>query len=167
LSKVLFYSRWLNSSLQVLHLHNNHLTSLPDELAALRRLFSLVIAFNRLLSLPPVVAQMTNVRVSEVESVVIPGNQIERLSSESLVELKYAKRIDLRLNSLTLPMTETMKFTVLERLTHLDVSDNRITDLDLRSLRVLEFLNCERNSMTGIQLNGVALRTLFAANNRK
>ena len=63
-------------SLQELHLHNNHLTSLPDELTVLRRLFVLVLAFNRFVSLPPVVTRMTKPSVSEIENVILSGNEV-------------------------------------------------------------------------------------------
>jgi len=154
-------------SLRVLHVHNNHLTSLPDELVGVKCLNSLALAFNRFASLPAVAAQMTNIRLTDVECVSIAGNNIEKLTSVDLAEMKYARRADLRLNSLTLPTTDTLKFTVLERLTHLNVSDNRIKELDLHSLRMLEYLNCERNAMTSLHLNGATLRTLFAADNSK
>lgn len=155
------------SSLQALHIHNNHLTMLPDQMTQLRRLFILVLAFNRFASLPPVVAQMTNVRYSEVENIIMAGNQIEKISSETLMEMKYVKKLDLRLNQLVLPTTETMKFTILEHLTHLDIRDNQVTELDIRAIKTLEFLNCERNAMASLQLNGTALKFLFAGSNCK
>lgn len=157
----------VNCSLQVFHLHNNHLTTLPDQLVALHRLRSLAIPFNRFITLPAVAAQMTHVLVSDVEAVSLAGNSIERLSSDALTELKYTKRLDLRLNELTLPPTDTLKFVVLERLSHLDVRDNHISELDLRVLRSLECLNCERNSMVSLRLNGTSLRNLAAAGNRE
>ena len=123
-------------SLQALHVHNNHLTCLPDELVSLRKLFILVLAFNRFSVLPPVVAQMTNVRISEVENIIMAGNDIDKIPSETLMEMKYVKKVDLRMNQLTLSPTETMKFTVLEHLTHLDIRDNQVTDLDIRALRL-------------------------------
>ena len=153
--------------LQVLHLHNNHVTTLPESLVALHRLSSLAIPFNRFITLPLVAAQMTHVQVSDVETVSLAGNNIERLSSDELTELKYTKRLDLRLNELTLPTIDTLKFVVLDRLTHLDVRDNRISELDLRILRSLEYLNCERNSVVSLHLNGTSLRILAAAGNRE
>jgi PH domain/leucine-rich repeat-containing protein phosphatase len=72
--------------------------------------------------------------VFQAENIVLEGNQITRVSSEILVEMKYVKKVDLRLNQLTLPSTETLKFSVLEHLTHLDIRDNRVTELDLRSV---------------------------------
>jgi len=131
----------------------------------LRKLFILVLAFNRFVSLPPVVAQITNVRNSEVENIIMAGNQIEKISSEALMEMKYVKKVDLRMNQLVLPNTETMKFSILEHLTHLDIRDNRVTELDLRSLKSLEYLSCERNTMLSLQLNGTSLKNLFASCN--
>jgi PH domain/leucine-rich repeat-containing protein phosphatase len=132
---------------------------------SLRKLFILVLAFNRFTSLPPVVAQMTNVRTSEVENIIMAGNEIDHIPSETLMEMKYVKKVDLRMNQLTLNATETMKLTVLEHLTHLDIRDNQVTDLDLRSLRTLEYLNVERNDMVSLQANGMSMKTLFASHN--
>lgn len=154
-------------SLKALHIHNNHLTVVPEQLLQLRCLFVLVLAFNRFASLPPVVAQMTNVRYSEVENIIMAGNQIEKISSETLVEMKHVKRLDLRLNQLILPTTETMKFTILEHLSHLDIRDNQVVDLDIRVIRTLEYLNCERNAISSLHLNGTSLKYLFAASNCK
>lgn len=92
---------------------------------------------------------------------------MEKLSVEVLSKMKYVKKVDLRMNQLTLPPSETMKFTMLEHITHLDIRDNRIGDLDIRALKVLEYLNCERNEMTTLQINGTALKNLFANHNGK
>jgi len=151
----------------VLHLHNNHLTTLPESLVGLCRLSSLAVPFNRFMTLPLVTAQMTHVQVSDVEVVSLAGNNIERLSSDELTQLKYTKHLDLRLNELTLPTIDTLKFAVLEHLTHLDVRDNRISELDLHVLRTLEHLNCERNCVVSLHLNGTSLRILAAASNRE
>jgi PH domain/leucine-rich repeat-containing protein phosphatase len=40
-----------------------------------------------------------------------------------------------------------------------------VPELDIRPLRTLEYLNVERNGMTSLQLNGIALKNLFAAYN--
>ena len=58
-----------------------------------------------------------------------------------------------------------MKFTALEHLTHLDIRDNDITELDIRAIRTIEYLNVERNSMVSLQVNGMQLKNLFAAQN--
>ena len=81
--------------------------------------------------------------------------------------MKHVKKVDFRMNKLTLAPSETMKFTVLEHLTHLDVRDNMVDDLDIRSVRTLEYLNCERNQMTNLQIHGAQLKTLHAAYNSK
>lgn len=110
---------------------------------------------------------MTNVRYSEVENIIMAGNQIERISSETLIEMKYVKKLDLRLNQLALTTVETMKYTILEHLTHLDIRDNQVIDFDSRPIKTLEYLNCERNAMTSLHLNGTSLKFLFASSNCK
>ena len=75
------------------------------------------------------------------------------------------KKVDFRMNLLTLSPAETAKFVSLEHLTHLDIRDNCIRELDIRMLRTLEYLNVERNEMSILQLNGMALKNIFAAYN--
>lgn len=77
----------------------------------------------------------------------------------------YDLKIDLRMNSLTLAATETLHMSVLEQLTHLDIRLNNVTELDLRSLRCLEYLNVERNRLHTLHLNGDHIKTVFSAHN--
>ena len=95
------------------------------------------------------------------------GNKVEKLPHEVLCRMQHTKKIDLRMNSLSLLPSEMAKFHFLELVTHLDVRDNQIRDLDVRSLKSLEYLNCERNGMLGLQVNGSSLKNLYAANNGK
>ena len=152
-------------SLQALHVHNNQLTSLPLELTSLSRLFVLVLAFNRFESLPEVVAAMTDVRVSEVENVIMAGNRVTSLPPETIAKLKYVKKLDLRMNQLSLPAAETSRFTSFEHLTHMDLRNNVIEELDVRGVRTVEYLNVENNLITSLMVNGAQLKNLFAANN--
>lgn len=155
-------------NLQALHLHNNLLRHLPDNLTTMNRLFILVLAFNKFNQLPPAVAALTDVRISDVEKVIMAGNQISKLSNEAILKkLRFAKVMDLRLNRLQLHASETFKFHVLEQLTHLDIRDNYVTDLNLRCVKGLQSLHCERNRMSNLQLCGNCLKEVFASNNSK
>jgi len=69
------------------------------------------------------------------------------------------------MNNLTLPVTETQHMSAMEQLTHLDLRMNNIKELDLRSLKSLEYLNVERNDIHSLQLNGSQMKTIFAAHN--
>ena len=80
-------------SLQALHIHNNHLKDLPDDLVGLRKLFILVLAFNRFEKIPPVAAQMTDVRISDVENIIMAGNSIKEFPPELTTKMKYAKKV--------------------------------------------------------------------------
>ena len=99
------------------------------------------------------------------ENIIMAGNEIENLSADVLTKMKYVKKVDFRMNKLTLTSVETLKLTALEHLSHLDIRDNNIPELDIRPLRTLEYLNVERNGMTSLQLNGMALKNLFAGYN--
>ena len=59
-------------------MHNNHLSSLPDDLTLLRRLFVLVLAFNRFDKMPSVLTGMTEDNTSEIENIILAGNQVLR-----------------------------------------------------------------------------------------
>lgn len=152
-------------SLQALHLHNNHLTDLPMELLSLRKLFILVLAFNRFDQLPSVVCKLTDVRVSEVQNIIMAGNVITSLSHVELDEMRYVKKVDFRMNKLTLRPDVTSRLGTLEHLTHLDVRDNAVRELDLRALRTLEYLNVERNRMEHLLVPGQSMKQLLAADN--
>lgn len=49
-----------------------------------------------------------------------------------------------------------------KHITHMDLRDNQLTDLDLSSLCSLEQLHCERNQLRELTLSGFSLRTLYA-----
>lgn len=50
-------------------------------------------------------------------------------------------------------------------ITHMDLRDNQLADLDLSSLCNLEQLHCERNQLRELTLSGFSLRTLYAGSN--
>ncbi|XP_069113658.1 PH domain leucine-rich repeat-containing protein phosphatase 2-like isoform X2 [Argopecten irradians] len=154
------------TNLQMLHAHNNHLTCLPDNMWEMRSLKVIVLAFNHFTTVPDILLEShQTVFHQNLDSVIMAGNRVERLPHEILSKMRHVKKIDLRMNSLTLLPSETAKFHMLENVTHLDVRDNHIPDLDVRSLKALEYLNCERNKMHTLQINGTSLKNLLASNN--
>ena len=157
----LFY---IFSSLQMLHLHNNHLTYLPEEMSQMRNLLVLVLAFNHFTTIPSVLLNSQE-SLFRIDSLIMAGNRIEKLPHEVLSKMQHIKKIDFRMNSLALLPSEMAKFHLLELVTHLDVRDNKISDLDVRALRALEYLNCERNNIHTLQVHGAAIKTLVASNN--
>lgn len=54
-----------------------------------------------------------------------------------------------------------------QNLTHLDVSENSIESLDLSALEKLENLQCSKNQLLELTLNGAVLLSVIAGNNRK
>lgn len=151
-------------SLGVLHAHNNHLTALPDQMLQMKRLSVVVLAFNRFMNVPHAILHQED---SQIDSIIMAGNLIERLSGNVLARMKNIKKIDFRLNRLVLLPSEMAKFQTLEHVTHLDLRDNNIVDLDIRPMTSLEYFSCERNGLTSMQISGVSLKNLFAARNRK
>ena len=71
------------------------------------------------------------------------------------------------MNQLTLTPEETNKLTLLEHLTHLDIRDNKVGDINLKALKTLEYLNCGRNDISSIEINGLSLKNFFAPYNCK
>ena len=128
------------------------------------KLLVLVLAFNRFTTVPHMLLQSEESSL-RIDSLIMAGNRIEKLPHEVLNKIKHIKKIDFRMNKLTFSPNEMAKFHLLELVTHLDVRDNLITDLDVRPLRNLEYLNCERNSIHSLQVSGGAIKTLLAMNN--
>ncbi|XP_052816622.1 PH domain leucine-rich repeat-containing protein phosphatase 2-like isoform X2 [Mya arenaria] len=151
-------------NLQILHLHNNQLAYLPEEMSRMRNLLVLVLAFNHFTSIPAVLQQSTE-SLLRIDSLIMAGNRIEKLPHDVLSKIHHIKKIDFRMNRLTLTPSEMAKFHLLELVTHLDVRDNAITELDVRPLRNLEYLNCERNNIHNLQVSGCAIKTVFAMKN--
>ncbi|XP_059164436.1 uncharacterized protein LOC131947287 isoform X2 [Physella acuta] len=152
------------TNLQILHLHNNRLTSLPEELTLMKKLAVVVLAFNKFSQIPTLLLQPKQA-LFLVDSIIMAGNHITRLPPDQLAYMARTKKIDLRLNQLQIMPAETVKFQSLEHVTHVDIRDNQVTELDFRSLRCLEYLNCDRNLIKTMQLNGSALKHLYAAHN--
>ena len=150
----------------MLHLHNNHLTSLPEEMSQMRNLLVLVLAFNHFTTIPSVLL-MSQDSLLKIDSLIMAGNHLQNLPSDVLERMQHIKKIDFRMNMLVVSASEVVKFHLLELVTHLDVRDNKVSDLDVRALRALEYLNCGRNCLHTLQVNGAAIKTLVAAQNGK
>ncbi|XP_071092127.1 PH domain leucine-rich repeat-containing protein phosphatase 2-like [Haliotis cracherodii] len=153
------------ANLQALHLHNNRLSSLPEEIAQMKRLVVIVLAFNRFTFIPSVLCQSQHASY-KLDSLIMAGNQISRLPTDYLDHMTHIKKIDLRMNKLQLLPTETARFQSLDHVTHLDIRDNEIIDLDIRAIRALEYLNCERNMIRSLQINGTSLKNIFVSHNK-
>ncbi|XP_007463037.1 PREDICTED: PH domain leucine-rich repeat-containing protein phosphatase 2 isoform X2 [Lipotes vexillifer] len=145
-------------NLQTLCLDGNFLTTLPEELGNLQQLSSLGISFNNFSQIPKVYEKLTM-----LDKVVMAGNQLEVLNLEVLNCMSHVKHVDLRMNHLK-TMVENLEGN--KYITHMDLRDNQLTDLDLSSLCNLEQLHCERNQLRELTLSGFSLRTLFANSNR-
>lgn len=150
--------------LQILRLHNNHLTCLPEEMGNMKRLSVVILAFNHFTTVPQVLLRLHG-SSETMDSIIMAGNYIERLPGDLLSRMKLIKKIDFRMNRLTLLPSEIAKFQCLEFMTHLDIRDNNIQNLDIRALKGLVYLNCERNSMYTLQLSGVGLKYVYAGHN--
>nr|XP_020757494.1 PH domain leucine-rich repeat-containing protein phosphatase 2 isoform X3 [Odocoileus virginianus texanus] len=146
-------------NLQTLCLDGNFLTTLPEELGNLQQLSSLGISFNNFSQIPEVYEKLTM-----LDKVFMAGNQVEVLNLGVLNRMSHVKHVDLRMNHLKTTIIENLEGN--KYITHMDLRDNQLTDLDLSSLCNLEQLHCERNQLRELTLSGFSLRTLYANSNR-
>lgn len=128
------------------------------------KLLVLVLAFNCFTTVPHILLQLEDTTL-RIDSLIMAGNRIEKLPHDVLNKIQHIRKIDFRMNKLTFSPNEMAKFHLLELVTHLDVRDNSITDLDVRPLRSLEYLNCDRNKIHSLQVSGGAIKTLSAKRN--
>lgn len=66
---------------------------MPSEILNLKKLVILVLAFNKFHQIPSCVAQLTDVRTSECDTIIMAGNLIETVSSEVLMKLRHCKKV--------------------------------------------------------------------------
>ncbi|XP_048672922.2 PH domain leucine-rich repeat-containing protein phosphatase 2 isoform X2 [Caretta caretta] len=145
-------------SLQILCLDGNFLTSLPEELGNLQQLCSLGLSFNNFSEVPVVCEKLT-----ALDKLAMAGNQLETLNLGMLNKMSHIRYVDLRLNHLWRLSVDSLEGN--KSVTHMDLRDNRLTDLDLSFLGSLEQLHCERNQLRELTLSGFSLRALYANTN--
>lgn len=82
----------------------------------------------------------------------------------SIILGNYGVSEDMSVGKVSRNLRSTLLF---QYLTQLDVSENDIEVLDLSALDKLETLQCSRNRLKELTLNGRVLRSLIAGNNGK
>ncbi|XP_063801559.1 PH domain leucine-rich repeat-containing protein phosphatase 2 isoform X2 [Pseudophryne corroboree] len=145
-------------SLQTLNLDGNSLASLPQELGFLQQLSQLGLSFNDLSSIPKVYEKLVS-----VEKLSMAGNRVDCLSLQTLSNMPHLKVIDLRMNCLK---RVSGSLEGINSVTHLDVRDNQLAELDLSCLGSLEQLHCQRNQLKELTLCAISLRAVYANSNR-
>ncbi|XP_042712917.2 PH domain leucine-rich repeat-containing protein phosphatase 2 isoform X1 [Chrysemys picta bellii] len=145
-------------NLQTLCLDGNFLTSLPEELGHLQQLCSLGLSFNNFSEVPVVCEKLT-----ALDKLAMAGNQLETLNLGVLNRMSHIRYVDLRLNHLRRLSVDSLEGN--KSVTHMDLRDNQLTDLDLSFLGSLEQLHCERNQLRELTLSGFSLRALYANTN--
>lgn len=73
-----------SSSLEILNLQSNRLSSLPVEIESLKRLREVHLNFNLFKEIPLSLARLTNIRSSDVSSLCLAGNSIRKLSIDAI-----------------------------------------------------------------------------------
>ncbi|BES88718.1 PP2Cc [Nesidiocoris tenuis] len=162
---------WTHLGLVSLNLSHNRLTTLPDQirlnsLEELRldgnqleklpagefpKLLHLSAANNKLGSLPPYLLR------KDMRALTL----IDPNEGEPTVKPEDLKSINLRANLLK----GNIILGNYGNLTQLDVSENSIKCLDLRALDKLQTVQCSRNRLQELFLNGTSLSSVIAGNN--
>ncbi|XP_061096047.1 PH domain leucine-rich repeat protein phosphatase 1-like [Conger conger] len=144
-------------NLQIFLLDGNSLQTLPLELGELQQLGYLGLSFNQFSQLPPVLS-----RLVAMERLCMAGNNLSALNLQELCHVK-ARQVDLRLNKISIVVVEEAE--LLGHVTHLDVRDNELQQLDASLLPRLEVLRCDRNRLTSLCASGELLKGLYASSN--
>ncbi|XP_036376831.1 PH domain leucine-rich repeat-containing protein phosphatase 1-like [Megalops cyprinoides] len=144
-------------NLQTFLLDGNCLRSLPAELGELQQLSYLGLSFNEFSEVPAVLHRLT-----AMERLCMSGNNLSALSLPLLCQL-HVKQVDLRLNQIRSVVPEEPEF--LCHVTHLDLRDNQLQELDASLFPRLEVLHCERNRLTSLTARGSLLKGLYASSN--
>ncbi|KAL4646432.1 PH domain leucine-rich repeat-containing protein phosphatase 1 [Arapaima gigas] len=144
-------------NLQTFLLDGNQLSELPEELGDLRQLSYLGLSFNKFCKVPAVLEQL-----AAVERLCMAGNELGVVALHALCLLRV-KHVDIRLNHICHLVPDEPDF--LQHVTHLDLRDNRLAEVDASLFPRLEVLHCERNCLRSLRLRGTFLKGLFASTN--
>lgn len=161
--------RYAYQNLRILHLNRNKLSRIPEAIFAMNYLEELHLADNAIAkegftkSKETVFKMLKKLKVLNLE-----GNVIDVLSSQALLYLTALQKLYIGRNRLSRLPTDV--FRTLERLYHLDVSVNFLTDLHLDPpLVALRVLNISANNFINIDSDMMQafpnLEVLDASNN--
>ncbi|XP_068084838.1 protein phosphatase PHLPP-like protein [Anabrus simplex] len=154
------YDIYRLTNLQELRLERNSLRELPGTLTRLSRLSALLLAHNQLGELPAFLLAMRALTLLDLQGNRVDSNKLP--SSGHKDDLNPLGRVNLRANLLK----GCIVLGNYGNLTQLDVSENSIESLDLSALTKLESLQCSRNNLVELTLNGKSLVSLIAGNNK-
>lgn len=171
-------------ALAVLDIHDNKLTSLPDEIGQLQQLWKFNLSHNKLSSLPKALVSVTGLKV-----ILLSGNIIEQLPEnfgslinleeldlsdnkisclpESIGNLSKLKKLNLANNQLKELPYNMRKMTGLRDLC---LRNNKLTMMPsgLENMSSIDIIDCGTNLITEFPpINGpVNLKELYLGNNR-
>ncbi|XP_055636065.1 protein phosphatase PHLPP-like protein [Toxorhynchites rutilus septentrionalis] len=171
--------------LRLLDLEENEMRKLPEQIAQLTSLEELILEKNELQELPNSLQQLPclkslNVAYNHLEK--LPSFMVNNMASVGFFQRNGSFRSSYRKDSLEKdepkvepPLTKVnlrgnqLKGSIIlgnyGLLTQLDVSENSIEVMDLSALDKLETIQCCRNNLKELTLNGRMLHSLIAGNN--
>ncbi|XP_058452198.1 protein phosphatase PHLPP-like protein [Malaya genurostris] len=152
----------LLTSLEELNLEKNELQDLPNCLHRLDNLKSLNVAYNQLETLPYfMVNNMRSTRFFHRSDSLRSGHRRDSLEKDDDKTEPALTKVNLRGNQLK----GSIILGNYGLLTQLDVSENSIENMDLSALDKLETIQCCRNNLKELTLNGRHLHSLIVGNN--
>ncbi|XP_055381976.1 protein phosphatase PHLPP-like protein isoform X2 [Condylostylus longicornis] len=169
-------------NLQELRIDRNVVTELPNNLRYLRNLKSLQASQNQLRRLPQFMIRMKTMGLVDMYAPKPPCNKLtdsnsskQNLNNQQQQQNQQQKFHQDNRTQSSPPLTKvSLRANHLRgniilgnygNLTQLDVSENEIEILDLCALGQLESLQCCRNKLTELIVNGSHLTSLIAGNN--
>ena len=93
----------------------------------------------------------------------VPVVYVRRSVPEDIRSLKNLETLDMRMNDIEGPLPKAM--SLLPRLSRLNISDNRISDISMSHLPVMTSLYCSNNKLETLELHEGPLRVLMAREN--
>uniref|UniRef100_A0A336KQA3 CSON012944 protein n=1 Tax=Culicoides sonorensis TaxID=179676 RepID=A0A336KQA3_CULSO len=154
--------------LEELRLDRNEISMLPNTLKDCRNLTTLEVAHNRLEKLPPFMLNIKQIPNKNAKN-GINGNSHRHKIDITKFNESQDENYNPPLTKINLRANHLKGNIILGNygfLTQLNVSENSIQTLDLSALDRLESLQCCRNNLEELTLNGRALNSLIAGNNK-
>ncbi|KAM7354955.1 toll-like receptor 6 [Cochliomyia hominivorax] len=147
--------------LRVLQVNNNEISMIGDKaLSGLKNLQILNLSSNKLVALP---SELFTEQSGSIQEVYLQNNSISVLSPKLFSNLEQLQALDLSYNQITSTWIDRSTFVGLIRLVLLNLSHNKLTQLDAEiftDLYTLQILNLRHN-----QLENIAAETFAPMNN--
>ncbi|KAL5281301.1 PHLPP2 family protein [Megaselia abdita] len=150
--------------LEEFHINRNVVQRIPETVQYLRNIKILQFSNNKLTEIPEFLREKHNMNITIDQN----DSSNDKLLNNLKVKSSEINNLNSPLNKLSL-RTNNLKGNIIlgsySNLTHLDISENEIECLNLKNLDKLETLQCCRNQLKELVVNGNYLTSLIADHN--